>query len=246
MRTTRTITTIALTLAILSQPALALAAGTGDDPRPTLDVQTANTTRVEREFQAWLSAQGPKLASAAVLDPVATEPTYFYFYTPTHYQEKSYYCGPASAQIIDDYWGTCATQATIAKYLGTTTAGTDFSKVDNAINAYAGQDYAYSGGCATDSDFVNRVTYGLSTRRHPMVADLNIHGGSMGNYVYDHPGHIVPLEAYDWRYGTVRLNDPYDEQSWRSGGGATGGHRTYSYLQVADALQAHWRQAVVY
>jgi hypothetical protein len=246
MSTTKTMATVALALALLSQPALALGAGTGDDPAPTRDVATAGSARVEQEFQAWRRGQGPASKRSLAAQPTATEPTYFYFFTPTHNQEKSYYCGPATVQTIDDYWGTCATQSTIANYLGTGTAGTDFSKVDDAINNYAGQDYVYYGPCASTSDFLYRVEYGLATRRHPMAVDLRIDGSEMDNYVYDHAGHIVPLEAYDWRNGTVRLNDPYDERDWRSGGGATGGHKTYPYWQVANGLMAHFRKAVVY
>lgn len=231
---------------MLLHPAAAIAAGTGDDPRPTRDVPTANNARVEQDYQAWLRRQGGGAKGTLAAKPTAIDGSYFYFYTPTHYQAYPYYCGPATVQTIDDYWGTPSAQATIAKYLGTTTAGTDFSKVDNAINYYAGQDYVYYGPCTTYTNFVNRVTYGLATRRHPMMIDMNVDGSEMDYYVYDHRGHIVPLEAFDWRYGTVRLNDPYDEQDWRDNGGATGAHRTYPYKQIAAAVLRHFRQAVVY
>jgi len=246
MKITQAITTVAVALAMLAHPAAAIAAGTGDDPRPTHDVPTENNVRVERDYQAWLRRQGGGAKGTLAAKPTAIDDSYFYFYTPTHYQGTAYYCGPASVQTIDDYWGTASAQATIAKYLGTTSAGTDFSKVDNAINYYASQNYVYYSPCSTRTDFVNRVSYGIATRRHPIVLDLKIDGGEMGNYRYDHDGHIVPLEAFDWRYAKVRLNDPYDEQDWRTGGGATGGHRLYDYWEVADALAAHFRRAIIY
>lgn len=247
MRISKTITAVALALAVLSQPAAALAAGTGDDPRPTRDVPTAESARVEADFRAWLRRQSPASKGTLAVHPTIIDAPYEYFWTPTHYQEKNYYCGPATVQIIDDYWGTPATQNAIAKYLGTdVTRATDFSKVDNAINYFAGQNYVYYGPCTSTSDFYYRVSYGLDTRKHPMAIDMRIDASAMNYYVYDHDGHIVPLEGFDWRYGTVRLNDPYDERDWRVGGGATGGHTTYPQYQVASAVMNHFRKAVVY
>lgn len=247
MRITHAITTIAVALAMLTHPAAAIAAGTGDDPRPTRDVPTANNARVEQDYQAWLRRQGGGAKGTLASKPTVIDAPYKYFYTPTHMQETNYYCGPATVQIIDDYWGAGATQTTIAKYLGTyTTHATDFSLVDNAINYFAGQNYVYYGPCATTSDFNYRVAYGLGTRLHPMATDMKIDGRDMDFYEYDHAGHIVPIEAFDWRYMKIRLNDPYDEHEWKSGGGYTGGHTTYPAYQIAKAVMNHFRKAVVY
>ncbi len=246
MRFNTTITAAALALALLAQPAAALAAGTGDDPTPTHDVQTAQNVRVERDFQAWLRAQRLTTKGTLAAHPTIIDAPHISFYTPTHYQEKSYYCGVATVQMIDDYWGACASQSAIAKYLGADSDGVEFSRVDNAINYFAGENYVYYGPCSSTSDFYYRVAYGLETRRHPMAIDMKIDADAMNYYIYDHDGHITVLEAFDWRYGTVRLNDPYDEQDWRPGGGATGGHRTYPASQIASAVMHHFRKAVVY
>ncbi len=247
MRFTRRLATAAVALALLVHPAAALAQGTGDDPRPTKNVTTALDAQVEAQYQTWLRRQGPAGKGTLSARPTLIEAPYKYFYTPTHMQETNYYCGPATVQIIDDYWGTPASQTTIAKYLGTyTTHATDFSLVDNAINYFAGQNYVYYGPCASVSDFNYRVAYGLGTRLHPMATDMKIDGGAMDFYVYDHAGHIVPIEAFDWRYMKIRLNDPYDEHEWKSGGGYTGGHTTYPAHQIAQAVMNHFRRAVVY
>jgi hypothetical protein len=70
---------------------------------------------------------------------------YKYYYTPTHAQERSYWCGPATVQIIDDYWGTPATQTRTRRGSGTTPDGTDFTRVDDAIRYFAGVSYVYTG-----------------------------------------------------------------------------------------------------
>ncbi len=247
MKLNKTVAALAVTIALLAQPAAALAAGTGDDPRPTKNVTTALDAQVEAQYQAWLRRQGPAGKAALASHPTVVDAPYKYFYTPTHMQETNYYCGPATVQIIDDYWGTPATQTEIAKYLGTyTTHATDFSRVDNAINYFAGQNYVYYGPCTSTSDFNYRVAYGLGTRLHPMATDMTIDGNVMNNYVYSHAGHIVPLEAFDWRYFTIRINDPYNECDWQAGGGCTGGHTTYPSSQIANAVMSHFRKAVVY
>jgi type II secretory pathway pseudopilin PulG len=245
MRITRTITTVAIALALIAQPVAALAAGTGDDSRLTSNVTGALDTATEQEYREWLASQ--QLEGSSLMTPLIIDAPFKYFWTPSHMQEKNYYCGPATVQIIDDYWGTPATQAEIARYLGTdSTKSTDFSKVDDAINHFAGQDYVYYGPCKSSSDFYSRVQYGLATRLHPMAIDIRISGSLMDYYVFDHLGHIVPLEAFDWRSNIVRLNDPYNERDWRPGGGSTGGHKVYPKSQIATALMSHARKAVIY
>lgn len=245
MKITRTIAAVAVTLAMLAQPAVAVASDTGDDPNPTKNVTTALDAKVEREYQGWLRRQGPAAKGTMRSGRMIVDAPYKYYYTPSHKQETNYYCGPATVQVIDDYWGTPATQTEIAKYLGTyTTHATDFSLVDNAINKFAGQNYVYV-TCASVSDTYYRIQYGLLTRGHPAATDVKIDADLWPNYMFDHAGHIIPIEAFDWRYGTVRVNDPYDE-AYYQGGGATYGHKTYSKAIVASGIMAHTRHAIVY
>jgi hypothetical protein len=225
----------ALVLASVLAPAGAHAAGTGDDPTPTTDIPTAATYAAEAAYRKLVADVGT----------LGSDIPYKYYYTPTHLQERAYWCGPASVQIIDDYWGAAASQGTIADWLGTTSRGTDFSLVDNAITHFSGVSYVYYGPCSSTYDVLNRIQYGLLDRGHPAVGDFNV-PSSWPNYIYSHAGHIIPIEAFDWRYMTVRLNDPYNERDWISGGGSTSGHRTYSSSQIAAGIYNHWRRAIVY
>ncbi|MDI6900810.1 MAG: C39 family peptidase [Anaerosomatales bacterium] len=231
----------------LSVAGPAYAEGTGDDPRPSKNKETSDDVSMEAEYQAWLAEQsseetstGEEVGVAAVIAP------YRYLWTPSHAQERSYWCGPATVQIVDDYFGTPASQYDISKYLRTTRDGTDFTRVDDALRYFTGHyDYTYR-TCTSHADFRSRVQYGIKTKGHPCVVDMNVDGSAMNCYVFDHPGHIVPIEAFDWRYGTVRLNDPYDESYYRSHGGSTFGHRTYPVGQISNAVMSHFRHAIVY
>ncbi|TDB36907.1 MAG: hypothetical protein D9V44_10385 [Actinobacteria bacterium] len=244
MRFRHKVATIAVALVMLAQPTAALAVGTGDDPTPTRNVATAFDVQVEREYQAWLLKQR-SYGIALEAEPTLVDAPYKYFFTPTHLQETNYYCGPATVQTIDDYWGTPASQQEIAKYLGTdVTHSTDFSLVDNAINKFAGENYTYV-TCTSTSDVYSRIQYGLLTRGHPAATDVRIDAALWPNYEFNHDGHIVPIEAFDWRYNKVRINDPYDEAKYR-GGGNTSGHKTYSKSVIAAGIMAHPRRAIVY
>ncbi len=239
--------------AALAAPAAAHANGTGDDPRLTKDTLTLEDAKAkaleDARYEAWLGSKTGRPpargTSRGRVRPTVVDAPYYYIWTPSHAQERSYWCGPATCQVIDDYWGTMASQLTIANYLGTTTGGTDFSRVDDALRYFTGKSYYYYGPLANESAFMDRVNYGIVSKHYPMATDVKIYGSVWPNYVYDHAGHIIPMEAYDGRYGTIRINDPYNEASWRSGGGSTFGHRTYGNGIIWNGVANHFRRAVI-
>jgi hypothetical protein len=231
-------------LASMSLSTLAArAAGTGDDPRPTEDVLTAREqaqkARLERETASLLDPYDRGKEGVSVL---AADIPYRYLWTPTHEQQTSYWCGPATCQVIDDHFGDYVSQSTYGAFLGTTTNGTDFSKVDDCLRKYTRKPYYYYGGLV-ESGFNARVMDSLLNHGMPLAADLNIIASVWPNYQKDHPGHIVPIEAFDWRAWTVRLNDVFDEADY--GGGHTLGHTTYDRAVVWNGVYNHFRRAVV-
>lgn len=233
---------VAMAIAVFAGATPALAAGTGDSPRRTKDKATAEALAAEQDYQVWLADKETPSGGVSIQAIIAP---YKSFWTPSHAQEKSYFCGPASVQIIDDYWGAPASQKLIALYLGTTKAGTDFSRVDDALRFFAGRNYVYR-TCTSMYDFYSAVEYGMLKRGNPIVADVKINGALWDNYIYSHAGHIVPIEAFDWRWNTLRLNDPYDESFWCADGGKTFGHRLYPKDQIATGVMSHFRTAIVY
>lgn len=224
----------------VSSAAPVFAAGTGDDPTPTEDVLTP----AEAARKARLESKTPQDGGTGEIGVMVVDAPYKYLYTPSHLQEKNYWCGPATVQVIHDYFGTPQSQQTYANWLGTGTGGTDFSKVDDCLRAYTGRSYYYYGSL-TQTGFNTRVSDSLLNHGYPLAADVNIYASVWPNYNYDHNGHIIPIEAFDWRYMTIRINDVYSEAYYRSGGGNTYGHKTYSQAVVWHGVYNHFRRAVV-
>lgn len=247
----RALLALALCVAVLS-PAHAFAAGTGDDPRPTKDVLSPAEAKAKAEddarYEAWLqgdAARTPEAKTGSRLRPMIIEGACTYLWTPSHKQERSYWCGPATCQIVTDYFGPLYSQSTFAKYLGTTSSGTDFSRVDDCLRFYTARSYWYYSTVDTWNEFCGACEYGLDGKSQPVVADVKIDGSVWPNYRYNHAGHILPIEAFDWRPSTyiVRVNDPYDETS--IGGGSTYGHVTYPAWVVYNGVLNHFRQAMI-
>lgn len=233
-----------LAVAIALVPSGAYAAGTGDAPCRDAYIPTRADRLAERDYQSWVSQT--EAAADSGLSIAVVDAPYKYFYTPTHAQETNYWCGPATTQIIDDYWGATTSQSEIARMLGTTAQGTVFTNIAPVLTRLTGVGYVVSPKMYTGYDVLSRIQYGLLARNHPAAADVTIKGVIWNNYVYDHSGHIIPIEAFDWRYMTVRINDPYNEGSWRAGGGSTLGHRSYPVSQLQDGILSHFQKVLVY
>ncbi len=235
---------LVLVIACVIVPAV-FAAGTGDDPTPTRDVLTrreaAIKEKLERETERLLGRSRGDPGDGG-LGTLALDAPYRYLWTPSHRQERPYWCGPATCQVIDHYFGSYTSQDSYGRFMGTTPDGTEFAQVDDCLRAYTGRPYYYYGSL-TESSFNYRVADSLMNHGMPLAADLKIIASIWPNYVRDHAGHIVPIEAFDWRFWTVRLNDPYDEA--RVGGGPTFGHTTYDRAVVWNGVYNHFRRAVV-
>ncbi len=248
------IVTLVALCALLVTPAVARAAGTGDAPHPAPDTLSAAETRARAEDEArykiWAASQAdPRTAQASKIGgrmsaQVIDEP-YYYIWTPSHAQQRSYWCGPATCQIITDYWGACPTQLALAQHLGTTADGTDFTKVDDVLRLYTGKQYWYYGGIGSEGSFMSYVGYGIMSKHYPIVTDVHIHASVWPYYNFDHAGHIIPLDGDDTRYGIIRVNDPYDESAWHAGGGNTFGHTTYSHDVIWNGVYNHFLRAVI-
>jgi hypothetical protein len=244
---------LAAVCALLVLPSVARAAGTGDAPHPAPDTLTASEANAKAEdqarYEAWARSRDDTASvpgrNANRIAPQIVDGPYYYMWTPSHAQERSYWCGPATCQIVTDYWTTCPSQLTLAQHLGTTTNGTDFTKADDVLREFTGKQYWYYGGISSESSFLSYVGYGITSKHYPIVADVHIHHGVWPYYNFDHDGHIIPLEAYDSRYGTIRINDPYNESYWRVGGGNTFGHTTYSHDVIYNGVSNHFLHAVI-
>jgi hypothetical protein len=242
--TYRALFAVALTALLITTPHIARAAGTGDDPSIVPDVLTyqEQATKIDLEYDTSVSLA--QTAGGGTVTPLAGDAPHRLLNTPSHKQERSYWCGPATVQVIVDWFGTAPSQTSIASYLGTTSNGTSFSKVDDGLRHYTGRTYYYYGSLS-GSRFNSRVCDTIGNHGWPLAADVSIDADVWPNYNYDHAGHIIPIEGFDWRSNTIRINDVYDEAASRSGGGNTYGHTTYSRDVIWAGVYAHPQRAVV-
>ncbi|MCZ0704261.1 hypothetical protein J2T56_002563 [Natronobacillus azotifigens] len=112
-------------------PSSIFAAGTGDDPKPTKNIPTTEDLReLERKstlVENHLSNQYTISANGEMKTLGVT----------AFKQSTGYWCGPATVkQVIHFFRNISGTQQFYADRLGTTTAGTDFSKIPGVLNSY--------------------------------------------------------------------------------------------------------------
>ena len=224
----------ALALCAVLASAVPGVAWAASGPDLVADRPTAVNIAEDAAFAAWSSSVAPTIIDAPNR------------YLSTQYcpQERSYWCGPAAVQTALTSFGLKPTQTTIAGRLGTNTGGSSMTVVDDVLRGYTGKGYTFHTATSA-GDFYSHVEYSVYSQRRPLIVDVRIVAG-WGPYRKDHAGHIIALDGMDWRYGTVRLNDSYDEHMWQSGGGYTGGPTTYTRTQMWNALALHPAQPIVY
>lgn len=136
----------------------------------------------------------------------------------THYpQQNSYYCGPASLQMLMDKLGAktsargeSLSQDNLAKYLETTAAhGSHTANVAGAINAWLGQELYSLVRKPSSAQFREAVINSLNSG-YPLIVNTNekrgsdhYNGHNDGTY-----GHMIILEGYNPSTNQVIFKDP--------------------------------------
>jgi hypothetical protein len=186
------------------------AAGTGDNNIRTKDIPTAaQKTAYDQKMGAARASIG-RIPTMAVGDLKTVGVTPFK-------QEKSFWCGPATTKQILNYMnGSSSTQTYYAGKLGTQDpAGTDFSLVDNVLNAHQSTiTYIYSSFSSTEYEAWKYARMYSVDQYHPAALDLKIDPSYMPIYTRVIEGHILNNSGYDWRSTTtkqLRLTDPFDQ-----------------------------------
>lgn len=139
---------------------------------------------------------------------------YYVLNVTTFEQENGYYCAPATVkQVIHFINGTSLSQATYASKLGTTSAGTDMTKIPSVLNQYVGSSWTYAyDSIGSQSNWTNVITYNASVGM-PVILDINTSGISA--FPYTTTGHFVNTSGVNIRVlssGTtskIRITDPY-------------------------------------
>lgn len=164
-----------------------------------------------------------------------TFPTYTELSGPWFKQQNGYYCGPATVkQVLHYINGVSQSQDDYAAELGTTSAGTDMTRIPGVLNSHiSGYEYAYD-DIGTAATWLNIVRTSLYNNK-PAILDINT-VGRKPPFPYESEGHFVNVSGYDGVNAKVRITDPYDDEQ----------KRWYSVNDLYGANSAHWRKAIIW
>ena len=163
---------------------------------------------------------------------------------PTFQQEKNYYCGPATVkQTIHFLNGSSNSQSFYAgendlnnsNKLGTTSNGTDMTRIAPVLRYYTGADYNYV-SIGTYNNWCEQIIGALSTGLPPII-DINTKNVSA--WPYSTSGHFLNISGYSSNPYTisVRVTDPFEKGL---------GNHWYSGTVVYQANNNHFRQAMIW
>lgn len=199
---------------------------------------------IEEGASPYISAADKKLneekleAMEAWLSSRISGPAYMDLSVPICKQINGYYCGPATVQqTIKFYKGSAPEQTTLAAQLGTTTAGTDMTKISGVLNANLGYNQYSMITIGTESDWTNKITYALSINK-PVVIDINTSSYAEA-WSYSTTGRFLNVSGYNRSVSPnrVKVTDPY----WVN----LGAH-WYPASLVYSVNNAHFRRAMIW
>lgn len=169
------------------------------------------------------------ICSARIDFPVYTE-----LAMPWFKQQNGHYCGPATVKQVLQYLnGVSLSQDDYAKELGTTTAGTDMTRIPGVLNAHLdGIEYEYA-DIGTAATWLTMVRTGLYNNK-PAILDINTDDNY--DFPYRSSGHFVNISGYDGVKAKVRITDPNDKSQ----------HAWYTVSSLYNVNHAHWRKAIIW
>lgn len=163
-------------------------------------------------------------------------PAYMNLKVPTCQQINNYYCGPATVQqTIKFYKGSAPSQDSLASQLGTTTAGTDMTKIAGVINNNLGYSQYSMIAIGTEDDWINKVTYALSINK-PVILDIK---AQINDWPYNTNGHFLNVSGYNRSVSPhqTKVTDPWEKKL---------GDSWYSTSVVYKVNYAHFRRAMIW
>ena len=142
---------------------------------------------------------------------------------PYHEQQESYWCGPASLEMVFDYWGEDIPQAEIAAvsnaspgygvYANELARAAHFSSASTAIqnpslSGYTSRSQGYGMADASWSDGSSMYSYRFSDLKNMVAHDypvlvLTDYNDGLNS------GHFRVVKGYDDRLGTFSVHDPW-------------------------------------
>ncbi len=148
---------------------------------------------------------------------------------PRKVQEKSYWCGPASVQMVNDYFKMYVSQTTIANHCGTTASeGTYVYKIVNWLNEApmtghkdlpSWWQWEYK-EVNSASDFIKKMQQSVGDYSAPQIWHLKTYPSSVHHlpgYTNNY-GHYVVGSGYSMASSGARVM--YDDPWYGNGGGS--------------------------
>lgn len=154
---------------------------------------------------------------------------------PVYEQANGYYCAPATVKQVTQFIsGSSKTQAQIASDLGTTTSGTDMTRIPDVLNGYIGSTHYFYDSMGSTSDWFGKIIYSVN-QEMPAILDINTR--AVDEIPYNSDGHFVNISGYNQDTQMIRITDP-----WKEGLG----HRWYSRVGLYNANNNHFRKAIIW
>lgn len=156
---------------------------------------------------------------------------------PVYQQANSYYCGPASVQMVVKYiTGVYIQQSTLASSMGTASnGGTYVYRVAQELNSRCGSG-TYQYVHTSEASFSDSLIYSINKGR-PIIA--HVMTGGLPNYNYQsNSGHYIVVRAYSVSFSgtssstTCQYNDPHYNSKYY-------GTYTCTMSQMLSAINAN-------
>jgi hypothetical protein len=162
-------------------------------------------------------------------------------------QERGHWCGPATFQSID--WADDKRkdpQASVAKYLGTTRAGTSISAMVRQTNLKTNWDIAagtyivqsVSGWTAQKFFAVHQKHLGDGTGA-PVIEHVQLLKRYFPYLAFNHSGHFQVGRAYSKTKGTIGIFEVFNERRFNRRGHVTNGAKNIPASALFNATLAN-------
>lgn len=167
---------------------------------------------------------------------------------PTYQQQTSYYCGPASIQMMIGFNGKSVAQSTLASQAGTTASGSNTLALRNVLNQHVGTTHNYGViriGSSGYTNLFNIINSNIFTKNQPVLSlvrtnMLPYYNGhttnhyivvkGMTKYIDDGTGQPIISSSQ------INVVDPNNNNNFF-------GNFTVNYNSFFDAVNYDWVQA---
>lgn len=196
-------------------------------------VQSAEDKKLLDEKNADVEANVPDDAGIV---PFAD--TWYKLAIPLYTQSNGYYCGPATVkEVVQFHKGSSSSQATYAKKLGTTSDGTDMTKIPSVLSAESGRKYVYA-SIEDQATWKKRIIRNITGTKLAVVMDIKT---TKDFWRYATSGHFLAIRGYKGTASTVsnvQMSDPHPDCS--------GEYYVKTAANAYKANNSHWRKAMIW